>query len=74
MGVRREERVFKNYCGSEDLENVEHWLLSALARQLEERVKLIMMMREKVDWKSMEDGETESCSSVKLYMHVEIME
>ena len=74
MGVRREERVFKYYCRSKDLENVEHWLLSALAWQLEKRVKLIMMMREKVDWINREDGETESCSSVKLYMHVEIME
>ena len=45
-GVRREERVCRN-CRSEEVENVEQWLLRC-AGMAEERDKLIMTMREKV--------------------------
>ena len=44
---------------------MEHWLLRCTG-MAEEREKLIMTMREKVEWQSMEDDE--SCGSVKLGM------
>ena len=53
-GVSREGRVCRN-CTSEEVENVEHWLLRCTG-MAEEREKLIMTMREKVQWQSM-DGE-----------------
>ena len=53
-GVRREERVCRN-CRSEEMENVEHWLLRCTSM---ERENLIMTMRQKVEWQSMEDDET----------------
>ena len=55
QGVSREGRVCRN-CRSEEVENVEHWLLSCTG-MAEEREKLIMKMREKVKWQSMEDDE-----------------
>jgi len=54
-GVSREGRVCRN-CRSEEVENVEHWLLRCTG-MAEEREKLIMTMREKVEWQSMEDDE-----------------
>ena len=54
-GVGREGRVCRN-CRSEEVENVEHWLLRC-AGMAEEREKLIMTMREKMEWQSMEDDE-----------------
>ena len=42
------------HCRSEEVENVEHWLLTCTG-MAEEREKLIMTMREKVEWQSMED-------------------
>ena len=54
-GVSREGRVCRN-CRSEEVENVEHWLLR-YAGMAEERETLIMTMREKVEWQSMEDDE-----------------
>ena len=48
-----EERVCRN-CRSEEVENVEHWLLRCTG-MAEEREKLIMAMTEKVEWQSMED-------------------
>ena len=52
-GVRREERVCRN-CRSEEVENVEHWLLRCTG-MAEVREKLIMTMRKTVEWQSMED-------------------
>ena len=43
-------------CRSEEVENVEHWLLRCTG-MAKEREKLIMTMREKVEWQSMEDDE-----------------
>ena len=54
-GVSREGRVCRN-CRSEEVENVEHWLLRCTG-MAEEREKLIRTMREKVEWQSMEDDE-----------------
>ena len=54
-GVSREGRVCRN-CRSEKVENVEHWLLRCTG-MAEEREKLIMTMREKVEWQNMEDDE-----------------
>ena len=50
---RRKLRMLRN-CTSEELENVEHWLLRRTG-MAEEREKLIMTMREKVEWLTMED-------------------
>ena len=36
-------------CRSEEVENVKHWLLRCTG-MAEEREKLIMTMREKVEW------------------------
>ena len=47
-GVSREGRVCRN-CRSEEVENVKHWLLRCTG-MAEEREKLIMTMREKVEW------------------------
>ena len=55
LGVSREGRVCRN-CRSEEVENVEHWLLRCTG-MAEEREKLIMTMRGKVEWQSMEDDE-----------------
>ncbi len=63
-GVSWEGRVCRN-CRSEEVENVEHWLLRCTG-MAEEREKLVMTMREKVEWQSMDDDE--SCGSVKLCM------
>ena len=54
-GVSREGRVCRNRR-SEEVENVEHWLLRCTG-MAEEREKLIRTMREKVEWQSMEDDE-----------------
>ena len=54
-GVSREGRMCRN-CRSEEVENVEHWLLRCTG-MAEEREKLIMTMREKVEWQSMRDDE-----------------
>ena len=54
-GVSREGRVCRN-CRSEEVENVEHWLLRCTG-MAEEKEKLIRTMREKVEWQSMEDDE-----------------
>ena len=54
-GVSREGGVCRN-CRSEEVENVEHWLLRCTG-MAEEREKLIMTMKEKVEWQSMEDDE-----------------
>ena len=40
----------------EEVENVEHWLLRCTG-MAEEREKLIVTMREKVEWQNMEDDE-----------------
>ena len=40
-------------CRSEEVENVEHWLLRYTGTA-KERKKLIMTMREKMEWQSME--------------------
>ena len=53
--VRREERVCRN-CRSEEVENVAHWLLRCTG-MAEVREKLIMTMRKKMEWQSMEDDE-----------------
>ena len=55
-GVRREERVCRN-CKSEELENMEHRLLRCTGTAEEEKEKLLMTMREKVEWQSMKDDE-----------------
>ena len=52
-GDRKEERVCRN-CRSKEVENVAHCLLRCTG-MAEERKKLIMTMREKVEWQSMED-------------------
>ena len=52
-GVRREDRVCRN-CRNEEVENVDHWLLRCTGMAVETK-KLIMTMREKVEWHSMED-------------------
>ena len=52
-GVSREGRVCRN-CTSEEVENVEHWLLRCTG-MAEEKEKLIMTMRKKVEWQSMEE-------------------
>ena len=54
-GVSREERVRRNFR-SEEVENVAHWLLRCTG-MAEEREKMIMTMRKKVEWQSMEDDE-----------------
>ena len=41
---------------SEEVENVEHWLLTCTGMAAE-REKLIMTMREKAEWQSTEDDE-----------------
>ena len=68
-GVSREGRVCRN-CRSEEVENVKHWLLRCTG-MAEEREKLIMTMREKVEWQSMGMmKELRQC----YVMHVEMME
>ena len=55
-GVSREGRVCRS-CRSEEVENVEHWLLRCTG-MAEEREKLIMTMREKVEgrvWRMMKE-------------------
>ena len=47
--------MYRNYR-SEEVDNVEHWLLRCTG-MAEETEKLIMTMREKVEWQSMEDDE-----------------
>ena len=47
---------------SEEVENVEHWLLRYTG-MAEEREKLIMTVREKVEWQSMEDDERVAAAS-----------
>ena len=54
-GVRGEEKVRRN-CKSEEVENVAHWLLRCTG-MAEEREKLIMTMREKVEWQNMENDD-----------------
>ena len=55
QGVSREGKVCRN-CRSEEVENVEHWLLRYTG-MAEERETLIMTMREKVQWQCMDDDE-----------------
>ena len=43
-------------CRIEEVETVEHWLLRCTG-MAEEREKLKMTMREKVEWQSMDDDE-----------------
>ena len=56
QGVRREERVRRN-CKSEELENMERWFLRCTDMAEEEKERLLMTMREKVEWQSMKDDE-----------------